>query len=107
MIAAPTTGALAVVLNTVLQVFNAGSSFLYTNNSPIGGGGGETPTTPAPRSTYPLASQSRGTDRNHRDKPAHPGQPGHRLRLTLPSTRLRQRLYRVARQHRKWLKQPA
>ncbi|MDI9900218.1 hypothetical protein QM716_10155 [Rhodococcus sp. IEGM 1409] len=46
MIAAPTTGALAVVLNTVLQMFNAGSSFLYTNNSPIGGG--ETPTTPAP-----------------------------------------------------------
>ena len=47
MIAAPTTGALAVVLNTVLQMFNAGSSFLYTDNSPIGGGG-ETPTTPAP-----------------------------------------------------------
>ncbi|WNF39792.1 hypothetical protein [Rhodococcus sp. SG20037] len=47
MIAAPTTGALAVVLNTVLQMFNAGSSFLYTDNSPIGGGGG-TPTTPAP-----------------------------------------------------------
>ncbi|MGE2770006.1 hypothetical protein ACQGAO_16245 [Rhodococcus sp. 1.20] len=42
MIAAPTTGALAVVLNTVLQMFNAGSSFLYTDNSPIGGGG-ETP----------------------------------------------------------------
>ncbi|WP_162835008.1 hypothetical protein [Tomitella biformata] len=44
MIAAPTTGALAVVLNTVLQAFNAGSSFLYTNNSPILGGGEDTTT---------------------------------------------------------------
>lgn len=61
MIAAPTTGALAVVLNTVLQMFNAGSSFLYTDNSPIGGGG-ETPTTPAPdrltRSHHTVAAQT-------------------------------------------------
>ena len=46
MIAAPTTGALAVVMNTVLQLFNAGSSFLYTNNSPDLGGG-DTTTTPS------------------------------------------------------------
>ena len=47
MIASPTTGALAVVMNTVLQMFNAGSSFLFTNNAPIPGGG-EDPTTPVP-----------------------------------------------------------
>ncbi|OYD70011.1 hypothetical protein [Rhodococcus sp. OK302] len=47
MISSPTTGALAVVMNTVLQVFNAGSSFLYTDNSDLFGGGGTT-TPPAP-----------------------------------------------------------
>ncbi|WP_185993205.1 hypothetical protein [Rhodococcus sp. KBS0724] len=45
MIAAPTTGALAVVMNTVLQMFNAGSSFLFTNNAPVGGGGEVPPAT--------------------------------------------------------------
>lgn len=34
MIAAPTTGAMAVVLNTLVQAVNMGSSFLYTDNSP-------------------------------------------------------------------------
>ena len=48
MITGPTTGAMAVVLNTVFQVFNAGSSFLYTQNDfPNIDIGGET-TTPEP-----------------------------------------------------------
>ena len=48
MISSPTTGALAVVMNTILQVFNAGSSFLYTDNSDLFGGGGNPTTPPTP-----------------------------------------------------------
>ncbi len=43
MITGPTTGAMAVVVNTVMQLFNAGSSFLYTTNN-IDVNDGTTPT---------------------------------------------------------------